>query len=452
MGLGQDEAALDREIRIEQVVAVGRQIPLIVAGNLVNASIISAFFWGVAPRGLLLGWMALLIGFSGDRLRVWRALRSKPRPTDVSPRTARRMIVFSLLAAALWSGMTMLLFGLGDVPHELLLAFVNGGMAAGALPMLVCVPAAYAGYLLMLLAPLIVRFLAVGDPLHTAMAAMLTLYTLILAHAARDGYRSFRAGVELRLRNVELARAETASRMKSEFLANMSHELRTPLNAIIGFSEMMLQEMFGPLGAERYKEYVSHINESGVRLRGMVGDVLDLAKIEAGHMTLEESGFELAPFLATSLEAVEPLARQAGIGMRLFCPPDAPPLLADERRLRQVLVNLLGNAVKFADDGGKVELEASVRLDGGVDIAVRDTGCGLTEADLARVMQPFVQVADAGITTRGGSGLGLPLARSLVELHGGELKLTSALGVGTTATVSLPPRRVLRALDPSLAA
>jgi signal transduction histidine kinase len=254
MGLEQDETALDRELRVEQVVAVGRQIPLIVAGNLVNATITVAFFWNVASHALLLGWIALLLGFSADRLRVWRAFRSKPRPASASPASIRRMVIFSLLAAGLWSGMTMLLFGAADLPHELLLAFVNGGMAAGALPMLVSVPAAYAAYLLMLLTPLAVRFASVGDSLHLAMLAMLVFYTLVLALAARDGHRSFRSGVELRLRKVELARAETESRMKSEFLANMSHELRTPLNAIIGFSDMMLRETFGPLGAARYRE------------------------------------------------------------------------------------------------------------------------------------------------------------------------------------------------------
>jgi len=443
--MAAEETELEREMRIEQLVSVGRLIPTIVAGILINATILVALFWQREPAPLLLGWMALLGVFSAGRLLSWRRHRNRPRPTDVSRRAVNKVVLHSVLAAALWSGMTLLLFPDDSIALQLLLTFSCGGMAAGALPMLVGVPAAYFAYLVVLLAPPATRLLLAGDVLHVGAAAMTLLYLAILLLSARHGHRAFRAGVELRLSTVALVRAETASRMKSEFLANMSHELRTPLNAIIGFSDVMRQELLGPVGEPRYREYVGHIHDSGEHLRALVNDVLDLAKIEAGRMALEESAVELAALLRESLDLVRAQAERGRVALALDCPAAPPPLRADGRRLKQALLNLLSNAVKFTPAGGEVRLRARILADGGVEIGVRDTGCGLEAGDIERVQQPFVQVESAQARTHGGTGLGLPLARNLVELHGGSLALASAPGEGTTATITLPARRVLYA-------
>ncbi len=241
--------------------------------------------------------------------------------------------------------------------------------------------------------------------------------------------------------NDELGRlyeaVETASRHKSEFLANMSHELRTPLNAIIGFSQVLKDEMFGPLNA-RQSEYVGDVLTSGQHLLSLINDILDLAKVEAGRMELQPSTFVLPTLLENALSLMRERATRQGITLTGDVDPSLELLEGDERKIKQVLFNLLTNAVKFTPAGGSVTLAA--RPDGDdVAISVRDTGVGISPADQARIFEEFYQ-AGAG-RTQEGTGLGLALTRRLVEVHGGRLTVESALGEGSTFTVTLPRRR-----------
>ena len=236
--------------------------------------------------------------------------------------------------------------------------------------------------------------------------------------------------------------AEAANRAKSAFLATMSHELRTPLNAIIGFSEIMLHELFGPLGSPRYHDYARHVQGSGRHLLDLINDVLDMSKLEAGRYTLDESW--LAPAAAIddcrALSVVP--AESGGVALTADCAPGLPDLLADERALRQVLLNLLSNAVKFTPRGGRVAVTAGVDTAGGLAIAVRDTGIGIPADALARIMEPFQQ-ADSSIPGRfGGTGLGLSICRDLIALHDGSLSIDSEPGRGTTVTIRFPAARV----------
>ncbi|SMH56696.1 PAS domain S-box protein [Azospirillum agricola] len=240
--------------------------------------------------------------------------------------------------------------------------------------------------------------------------------------------------------------AEAANRAKSAFLATMSHELRTPLNAIIGFSDIMLHELFGPLGSPRYHDYARHVQNSGRHLLELINDVLDMSKLEAGRLTLEEGWVDVADTLESCRALMAVPAEHGGLSLTVACPPDLPALLADERALRQVLLNLFANAVKFTPEGGRVEVEAGVRPDGdgkagGFAITVRDTGIGIAPDALARIAEPFQQ-ADSSITRRfGGTGLGLSISRNLVELHGGSLVIDSELGRGTAVTILFPAAR-----------
>ncbi len=236
-------------------------------------------------------------------------------------------------------------------------------------------------------------------------------------------------------------RAEAANRAKSEFLANMSHELRTPLNAIIGFSELMKTPSFGPLN-ERYRDYASDIFNSGTHLLALINDILNLSKLEAGQLALEEQDVDLAATVADCISLVEAQARKANIGLSVSLDRNARHVRADERRLRQVLINLLSNAVKFTREGGQIRV-SSAEVDGGLSIAVSDTGIGMAKHDIPLAMSPFGQLER--MTRRGqeGTGLGLPLAKHLVELHGGTFTIKSEVDVGTTVTFVLPRERVL---------
>ncbi len=234
----------------------------------------------------------------------------------------------------------------------------------------------------------------------------------------------------------EKIRAEEANRSKSEFLANMSHELRTPLNAINGFSEIMQGEMFGPLGHERYKDYVTDILSSGQHLLSLINDILDMSKIEAGKMQLQPEPVEPAQLLEQCVRIMRARAEEKQINL-LVEGQDLPSIEADPRAIKQVLLNLMSNAVKFTPEGGKVAVRTFDAADG-VVIQVADTGIGIPEEDLHRVGRPFEQIENQHSKVHQGSGLGLALSKSLVEMHGGTLRIDSVLGKGTTVSFTLP--------------
>ncbi|WP_298368233.1 PAS domain S-box protein [Azospirillum sp.] len=239
--------------------------------------------------------------------------------------------------------------------------------------------------------------------------------------------------------------AEAANRAKSAFLATMSHELRTPLNAIIGFSDIMLHELFGPLGSSRYRDYARHVQNSGRHLLDLINDVLDMSKLEAGRFTLDEEWIDLAETLESCRALAALPAERGHVRLTVAVPPALPRLFADERAVRQVLLNVLANAVKFTPSGGRVEVEVGIPIDGGdLVVTVRDTGIGIAPDALANIAEPFQQ-ADSSIARRfGGSGLGLSISRNLIDLHGGSLTIDSALGQGTTVRILFPAARVER--------
>jgi two-component system, cell cycle sensor histidine kinase PleC len=241
----------------------------------------------------------------------------------------------------------------------------------------------------------------------------------------------------------EKIRAEGANKAKSEFLANMSHELRTPLNAINGFSEIMVGEMFGPMGDKRYKEYAQDILSSGQHLLALINDILDMSKIEAGKMNLRFEPLHLQDVVDDAVRLVRNRAEAAGLVLESELPA-LPEVEADYRAIKQVLLNLLSNALKFTPNGGKVQLTAEVRSDvlgEKVRVTVHDTGIGISKADLARLARPFEQIESQHSKTQQGTGLGLALTKSLVEMHEGSLEMASEPGQGTTVSFTLPVRR-----------
>jgi signal transduction histidine kinase len=241
-----------------------------------------------------------------------------------------------------------------------------------------------------------------------------------------------------------LSRAEAANRAKSEFLANMSHELRTPLNAIIGFAELMQLQLHGPLGARQYQDYASDIRESGSHLLRIINDILDLSKAEAGRMELAEEVVDVAALVSSVCRLFRHRCEEARLQLQIATSPPLPLLYGDERKLKQMLLNLLSNAVKFTPPGGRIDIAAGPTPSDELQISVRDSGIGIAGDQLARVLEPFGQ-ADGGLSRKhDGTGLGLPLVKAMMELHGGTLDLASTLGAGTCATLVFPPERVIR--------
>ena len=249
---------------------------------------------------------------------------------------------------------------------------------------------------------------------------------------------------ELRAQILELTQARDeakfADRAKSSFIANMSHELRTPLNAIIGFSEMMQCEVAGPLN-ERYRSYADDIRNSGVHLKDVVNGILDLSKIEMGSLELREAPICIPDITEACIRIVSPLAATGQVRLASAIAPSLPTLWGDEIRLKQAVLNLLSNAVKFTDVGGNVSLD--VHMSGSnLTIMVADTGIGMRPEDIVVALQPFRQVEGAFNRRHEGTGLGLPLAKAFVELHGGTMTLESAPAVGTTVQITLPAARL----------
>jgi signal transduction histidine kinase len=242
--------------------------------------------------------------------------------------------------------------------------------------------------------------------------------------------------------------AEAANQAKSGFLATMSHELRTPLNAIIGFSEMMQREVLGALGNEQYRAYVDDIHASGSHLLQIINDILDLSKAEAGKIDLSEDVFDLHDIMRAVDQLTAGHVCAAELTQSVDLSDNLPPLRGDERKTKQVFVNLITNAVKFTPAGGRIAITARFDPEDGLAITVADTGIGIAEDDLDRVLKPFEQVDSSASRQHQGTGLGLPLVKAIMEVHGGRLRLESTLGSGTTVTVVFPPERVI--LDPAV--
>jgi len=254
-----------------------------------------------------------------------------------------------------------------------------------------------------------------------------------------------------RTAQMALIDAQSANAAKTQFLANVSHELRTPMNAIIGFAEI-LGSIDGPghkvqKSPERSAEYASYILQAGHHLLAIINDLLDTAKIESGAFDLNEDHVDLRELADACNQVIAQLAADKNLNLKFSISPNLPSLWADIKRLEQILINLLSNAIKFTHEGGNVEMSAHQRSDGGLDVRVKDTGIGIHSSDIEKALTPFRQVEHHLNRNYEGTGLGLALAKSLTELHGGTLRIESELDVGTVVTVSFPESRTRHSPD-----
>ena len=237
-----------------------------------------------------------------------------------------------------------------------------------------------------------------------------------------------------------LIQAEMANRSKTDFLANVSHELRTPLNSIIGFSEMISTRIYGPVGDDRYLECVQYVHDSGVHLLKLINEILDVARIEAGQLTLAPQYVDVGDVLKECGAMLAARAKAGDIDLSLCTAPDLPPAFADNLRIKQIVLNLTKNAIKFTNPGGTVTVSADPTDDGGVRIRIRDTGIGMTEPQIKKALERFGQVRSGHMISREGVGLGLAICKSLMELHGGTLDIESVPDQGTTVSILFPLR------------
>jgi signal transduction histidine kinase len=241
--------------------------------------------------------------------------------------------------------------------------------------------------------------------------------------------------------NIAKQSADEANRAKSEFLASMSHELRTPLNAILGFSEVIKEELFGPVGLAKYVDYAQDVHKSGQHLLDLINDILDLSKIDAGKVELREEEISVSGLITDSASLVRERAQKCGVGLEILPMAILPPVKADKRLLKQIFLNLLSNAIKFTPAGGRVTVKAALDVQGGIRITVADTGIGMSAQDIATAMSPYGQIDSRIARKHQGTGLGLPISRSLAQMHGGKLEVESKRGTGTRITLTLPPER-----------
>jgi signal transduction histidine kinase len=345
------------------------------------------------------------------------------------------------------------------VPLALLIVIMVSEIEGAALG-LVMTQLVYTTTIAMGMGPSAVAALPLGDQLQFSQILLGVLIVVLLPVAAavterrklRDHQSEINAallGSELRYR--EMARREqSASNAKSEFLAGMSHELRTPLNAILGFSEILKGELYGPLGHKKYREYAEDVHKSGTHLLDLINDVLDLSKIDSGKMELRESRFDIPALLDEALALLR--GKVSGhVAFRISLPDRLPELTADRRLIKQILLNLVSNAVKFTPPGGRITIAAEHLPGAGLKIHVTDTGIGMDEAELQTAFSQYGQIDSHIARTHEGTGLGLPISKALAELHGGALLAHSIKDEGTRMTLLLPESR-LTSIQPARAA
>ena len=364
---------------------------------------------------------------------------------DFAPRWFPRFTLMQAAISAAWGLMPWLLWEPGNAVNHMFLGAAVVSVVAALLVSRGSNMDMYLASLVPLASMMMVRFLF-GDLAMDMVIGLLTpLVAVQMWMTGRPLIRRMEEDSRLRFKVEDLAReleetrddalrkrfeAETANASKTAFLANMSHELRTPLNAILGFSEIISQECFGPVGNARYKDYVGDIHSSGAHLLSLINDLLDIAKIEAGRMEIAPHPLDARRTFDIALKLIASKAREKGQSLTIAVDPSAPALHGDERAIKQILINLVSNAVKFTPEGGRIDVVASMARDGGFQILVKDNGPGIPRDKLDKIFTPFSQVDNRYDRQAGGTGLGLALVRGLAELHGGRAWIESEFGKG----------------------
>ncbi len=454
--LARHAAAPDLDYKLLRMFASNELLAALSVPVLAIVVAVALMSWS-EPRQLML-WLAVIFISKGILLLLCRRFVSLD-PRDANVGLWRR----HLTAAEFFYGMTWAVVSFVDLDPGnreaffFLFALIMVVVAIRMIFALTVIPVIYAGTI-PLTAALALRFVLTDDPFLYALAAVAVGIHICLIYLVKSlhftvlamlGYRAEKDALIAELEQARAVseeargRAEAASEAKSKFLATMSHELRTPLNAILGFSEVMKGEMLGPINNPAYKSYAADIHESGQHLLKLINEILDISRIEAGRYQLAEQPVNITATLQDCRRLLR--LRSDGKGIRILTDfaPGLPKLWADERAVRQICLNIISNAIKFTPSGGTVLLRAGMTGAGEAYISVRDTGPGIPETEIEHVLTSFGQGSQAQDRAEGGTGLGLPIVRGLIALHGGDFELRSAVGVGTEVIVTFPRERVM---------
>ena len=444
---------IERSIRAEQLRLLFKS-PISIAGSALAVVVSLAVLSDRVRADLLLAWGGAILCWLAIRGAMWLQFRRERASDAAVVRWANPAIIMMAGSGLLWGVFGAGFYLPGDPEMSAFVILLVASMVAGGSFAYAAFLPAYNVFVVTSILPI-----AASCFLHATLASVVfgstTIVNLaLLLSMGRSVNQSIVGMIRLQFANADLVdnlrhakdAAEIASRVKSEFLATVSHELRTPLNAVLGFSEMIRDARSGPVDA-KYRAYASDIHASGEHLLAIISDILDISKIEAGRLELHEERIAIGAVVARCVRLIASRAEESGLALRNRVPADLPMVLADEVRLKQALLNLLSNAVKFTPAGGSIEIGAALAANGAIEVTVADTGIGMRPEDIPIALEPFRQIDSKTTRRYGGTGLGLPLARRLTELHGGYLTIISEIDRGTTVSMGLPRQRVVAATE-----
>ena len=432
-----------RRIRLEQLVLAARNSDSTLAQlPVLSAAVALVLSLWAPPLNMVIWWIVANAGAVAFRRELRRYARDDQRVDDLRRLTLRfvawnggQVALFSMLAPLAWVD--------GEPVGQMAVVFVMAITMASMATITGPSRAAFLSDIVPVAVATMAAPLAISGLDGAPATALVLLFAVLMFDVSKGAYRLAEKSLTLNDENRKLITdLRAANKAKSEFLANMSHELRTPLNAILGFSEVIKDEIMGPIGTPSYKSYAGDIHQSGQHLLGLINDILDLAKIEAGKLELQDDILSIDSIVNSALAMVAHQAQAGGITLLKVVDPSIV-LRWDVRAAKQIAINLMSNAVKFTPRGGSVTVHATRTADGGARVSVIDTGCGIAPEDQAVVFEPFGQGRHDIAVEHKSTGLGLSIVRGLVEAHGGRLELESEVGRGATFSIVVPPERIL---------
>lgn len=450
---------LDAAARMEDRVLVGRvnllirQQPIGFIGILINSLLFALVLSTAWPAQWLIVWTAAVWVMVGLRYAIWLQVRNGVSDPAEALRVARLFTAGLTVSGLFWGVAGVVFFPDDPIALQGFIVFVLAGMSAGAMAALSSHLPAFLSFAGLAILPMATRLMLEGGLLYIVMGIMLLLYFVLLSGSARNINRTITQSLELRFEKSDLAeslsrarrQAEVANLAKSNFFALLSHELRTPLTAVLGFAEMMRARTFGPLGHEKYDDYVDGIYTSGDHLRGLIDELLVLTGDQAETVQIQEEKFNPGPILEDCLNRLAERADTAGLGLEWRFADPLPQIYADKRRLRQILINVLTNAIEFTPRGGHIEVAAGCDGNRNFVVTVSDSGEDSAEDAAPAAMRLFdLSESNLGQRSRHG-GIGLPLTKLLIDSHDGTLEIESEKGAGTRISFGFPAERVFLA-------